>query len=296
MLGPYLNTTPPRSTVHFNGSDPTGGMGAESIDPESRPTPGERLEVLGQVILVALAGLLVGSILFSVVAQIGVVFGVVELTANGQLDVPVTARFVVTIAFSGVGLALTTAGFLYVRSEPLSFIDVEVPSLRDVGYGVVGLVALFVLSVTVSLLFEFLGVQSAPSGIETTVRETGATEALLVLIPLSLFVIGPGEELVYRNVIQKRLYDTYPRLQAVVLASLVFAAVHILQYRNADPAQTIGALSVVFVLALVLGFVYERTENVLVPAAVHGLFNATQFLLLYVQITGGFEPAMVALV
>ena len=267
-------------------------MEAESTGPGGVPTPADRARVVGQVLLVALAGLLVGSILYSVVARIGASFGLVTITDSGRLDTPVVVQFSVTVVFSGIGLALTTAGYLYARSEPLSFLDVSVPSLRDVGYTVGGLLGLFTLSVVVSLLFQFLGVQSAPSGIETTVRETGATGALLVLAVLSILIIGPGEELVYRNVIQKRLYDLFPRGQAILLASVVFAAVHVLQYLNSDPLQTLSALSVVFVLALVLGFVYERTENVVVPAVVHGLFNATQFLLLYVQITYDLQPAL----
>jgi membrane protease YdiL (CAAX protease family) len=45
----------------------------------------------------------------------------------------------------------------------------------------------------------------------------------------------------------------------------------------------------VTVLSLVLGWVYYRTENLLVPIFVHGAFNAIQFAGLYVRLTGGLS-------
>jgi membrane protease YdiL (CAAX protease family) len=42
----------------------------------------------------------------------------------------------------------------------------------------------------------------------------------------------------------------------------------------------------------VFGAVYEFTENLVVPALVHGAYNATLFSLLYVAVRfGGMQPA-----
>jgi len=221
----------------------------------------------------------------SLVASVAADLGIVEITADGQLDTTLTIQFTVTILASGVGLVLTTVGYLHFSEKDATFIDLDTPELRDVGYIVAGTVGLFVVLTAISVIFQQLGIPSAPSGIEQRVKDTGKADTLLVLAPLSILVIGPGEELVFRNIIQKRLYDLFPRVQSIVLASVIFAAVHLLQYRNADPLQTLSSLFVVFVLALALGFLYERTDKLVVPAVVHGLFNAIQFLLLYAEIT-----------
>jgi len=258
-------------------------MDAATVDDGIDPV--KRIRVFSELLLVALSGLLLGSLLLSLVASVAAEFGMVEITADGRLDTTLTIQFTVAIVASGVGLVLTTLAYLHFSEKDATFIDLDTPVLRDAGYIIAGTVGLFVVLTAISVVFQQLGIPSAPSGIEERVRETGKTDALLVLAPLSILVIGPGEELVFRNIIQKRLYDLFPRMQSIVLASVLFAAVHLLQYSNTDPLQTLSSLFVVFVLALALGFLYERTEKLVVPAVVHGLFNAIQFLLLYAEIT-----------
>ena len=46
-------------------------------------------------------------------------------------------------------------------------------------------------------------------------------------------------------------------------------------------------IAVTFVLGCILGYVYERTANLVVPALVHGAYNAILFSMLYVQVNGG---------
>ena len=46
-------------------------------------------------------------------------------------------------------------------------------------------------------------------------------------------------------------------------------------------------LGVVFALALVLGATYELTDNLVVPALIHGAYNAVQFGIQYLAATGG---------
>lgn len=256
----------------------------ESVTRDGGVDPLTRIRVFSELLLVALSGLLLGSLLLSIPLSVAADLGLVALT-DGRLDAPLTTQFTLSVVASGIGLVLTTVGYLRFSDKERTFVDLETPVLRDVGYILAGTIGLFVVLTTISVVFQQLGVPSAPSGIEERVRETGQTGALLVLAPLSILVIGPCEELVYRNIIQKRLYDLFPRLQSIFLASVIFAAVHLLQYLNADPLQTLSSLFVVFVLALVLGFLYERTDTLVVPAVVHGLFNAIQFLLLYAEIT-----------
>src|SRR5690606_13618209 len=92
----------------------------------------------------------------------------------------------------------------------------------------------------------------------------------LLLAPLS-------EELLFRGIFQTGLRRLLPgrpgsvrhRWLAILLASLVFGLMHL-----AVP-QHVPAL---IVLAVILGYQYERTGSLVVPIFVHILFNAKSLL------------------
>jgi membrane protease YdiL (CAAX protease family) len=110
----------------------------------------------------------------------------------------------------------------------------------------------------------------------------GSPEVFLLLVPLSFLLIGPGEELLYRGVIQGTLTEEFSVPSAIVLASGLFAVIHTFSLQGEGK---IVYILVVFVLALVLGFVYEYTENLVVPALMHGAYNAVLFGSSYLQMT-----------
>jgi membrane protease YdiL (CAAX protease family) len=181
------------------------------------------------------------------------------------------------------GLGTVTGAVLYLRyaERGWEYFDLRRPTRLDVGYGLAGLVVVGGTFVAVNVAMRVFGIEGAAHGTSDLLAET-ANPALLtgVFMTTSVLVIGPGEELLYRNVVQKSLYDGFSRGAAVVVGSVVFAAVHFSAYADGTPLQVLTSLTVVFTLSLTLGAVYERTDNVLVPAAVHGLFNAGQFALI----------------
>ncbi|WP_255190836.1 CPBP family intramembrane glutamic endopeptidase [Natronobeatus ordinarius] len=175
----------------------------------------------------------------------------------------------------GLGIVVVTAGFLYVKNLDRSFIDLRMPTLRDLAWGVGGIVALFGVAIAVSIVMTVVGVDAAE---HSSIQEGQENpELLLYSIPFALLIIGPFEELLYRNVIQKSMYGVFSRGGAIVVASVVFAAVHLLAYATAGFGAILSSLGLVFVLSLLLGLIYERTENLLIPAAVHGVYNALIF-------------------
>lgn len=195
-----------------------------------------------------------------------------------------------TLALGAValGLGTGTVALVYFRlsDRSLSYVDFKIPTLRGWGYVVGGTVVFFALVSALSVVFAELGVSTSSHSVEQAARE-GDPTILLWLIPASWLIIGPGEELLYRNIIQKSLYDTFSDRAAVVMASVVFALVHIPAYATGSGVLSlINTLVVIFVLSLVLGTVYLRTENTTIPALVHGTYDAVIFGALYVQLTG----------
>lgn len=233
----------------------------------------------------AVTALAVGFLGFVVSSVIATVPG---LAARG---LGTTASIAALTAGSGVGMMVFTAGYLRLRGRGVEYVDLAWPDRRAAAYGVGGLVVLFLSAGLVSVTFAELGLPSAQSSIQELAETVDDPQFLvLVLVPLSFLAIAPGEELVYRNVVQKYLYEYFSRPTAVVVASVIFGVVHFQQYADPNPVATLSTLFVVFVLSLVLGYTYYRTENLLVPIFVHGAFNAIQFLALYREITGRWLP------
>lgn len=222
--------------------------------------------------------------LFAIVIWGAAIASVVLRATPGEIDPSVTTALS-TLAL-GLGTGTVAAVYLRATGRGIEFLDLRVPGLRDAGYVVGGVVALLGLNLAIGLAFEWLGVESATHSVVRTAEAN--PEILLVLVPLAYLVIGPGEELLYRNVVQKSLYGTFSRGGAVVVGSVVFAAVHVFAFSGPGQSAmaTLNTLAVVFVLSLVLGAVYERTENVVASALVHGTFDAVAFVATYAQLTG----------
>lgn len=193
----------------------------------------------------------------------------------------VTGRVVSTLLFDAVLVGVTVA-FLLQTGRGLSFIDVRRPSVRDLAYAGAGFVGLIAGQILVVIAVLGLGLPSQGNRILEGSREH--PELLLVLIPLQFLAVAPAEELFNRNLLQKYFYGAYSRPAAIVVASGVFASAHLFSYSGDSAAGTLVAIVAVLVLGTILGVVYERTDNILVPIAVHGAYNATLFALRYVAI------------
>jgi len=85
------------------------------------------------------------------------------------------------------------------------------------------------------------------------------------MIYMFLFV-GLGEELLFRGLLQIDLMKVFGVKGGLILASLMFAIMH-LTWRS------IPELGFVFVAGLVLGFLYWKTKNLVLPTIVHGANN-----------------------
>ncbi|MFU8867532.1 lysostaphin resistance A-like protein [Natronococcus sp.] len=219
--------------------------------------------------VVGFAGLIAMAFAAVFLADLVAVLG----TGNAALD-----SQLVQYLSTAVGLGSVAAVYMGVRGYDLSFLDLEVPSLRAVGWTVGGLVLLFGALIAISVAMTAVGVDTADHG--TTQQVEQNPELIVVIVPGMLLVVGPFEELLYRNVVQKSLYETFSRYGSVVVTSVIFAGVHVAAYATAGPGQILASLAVLFGLSLVLGFLYERTDNLLVPALVHGAYNAIQMIIL----------------
>lgn len=224
-------------------------------------------------------GAAVGGIVvaFLVTALVGVTLSV------GGIALPTVSQFGVLFIAGGVGLASTGIGYLTLRGLSVrSYVGGRVPSLRDLLWAAGGYIGALSLIFTAGVVLTLLNLQP-----ETTNRAAQAgmenPELLLWMVPLSFLVIAPAEELLFRGVVQGRLREAFDPEIAIPVTAALFAAVHYFSLTGGSGARFI-AIAILFLPSLVFGYVYERTRNLVVPILIHGAYNSTLIMLVYVSL------------
>lgn len=247
---------------------------------------------LGEVVssmatVVVAAGVAFGGFLLGIGVIIGaglVVRGLgVELGSVGVILVGL-------VGLQGVAFPTVAGAYLWGRRLSLSWVGLRLPTRRDLAWVVGGYVLAFTL---VIVLVTAITAADAPTAERADQQLLMNPDVLLVLIPLAFLAIGPGEELLFRGIIQSSLREQFSAPTAIVLASAMFAPAHIVSLIG-SPTALLVSVSVLFVPSLVFGAAYERTGNILVPALIHGAYNATIFGFIYIGVRYGSETATIA--
>lgn len=96
--------------------------------------------------------------------------------------------------------------------------------------------------------------------------ERGQPVSLVLVLWGGAIVLAPvAEELFFRGLLQTFLVGVLAsRWKAIAMAAIAFAAVHF---------QQLHAVPALAVLAVFIGYAYERTGSLVVPILIHSLFN-----------------------
>jgi len=245
-----------------------------SLDTSAAGSLGERLRALGTGLLLAVTAFVVG--LVASVLALGLLQGVgVTVTRDDWFYYALQ-----TVGLQGIGFGLISVLFLRLRDR-FDIIDVRVPTRGDAKLAVLGVFGLLAVVLVIGALYTQFDVQ-LPETVLPEVIERQPVIALY-LIPFTILFVAPGEELLARGVIQGRLKDAYPPVVAIVLASAVFTLGHAGNLVNTPLGRALPYFGQLFVLSLVLGWLYERSENLLVVVFVHAVYNSITFLSQYAQ-------------
>jgi len=233
----------------------------------------DRLWAVAAALLVSGLGLGVGIALVLALSLL--------LIGVGLDPSPFTLLVISLVSIQGVAFGGVALLYLRFRGRPVTTVGLRLPSVRELLIVVAGYATAFVAAITGAIV---IGITGAPAG-ENQVAEFASADptVLLWLIPASFLLIGPGEELLFRGIVQGRLRETFDRVPGVVLASALFAAVHFVALTGGAGGRLV-TITILFFPALVFGAVYEITDNLVVPALVHGAYNATLFALAYLAI------------
>jgi len=235
---------------------------------QSAPT-GRRLQHIGEAILVIFGAYLAASVAKTVTDPL-----VIPLVGS------VASTSIVGIAQTVIQL-LTIIGVvaLYLRLVDTDrLVGLMVPNPRSIGIIVGGTLALLGGQYAINQLLEWANF--SPGANQAVTAGVGDPGYYLIMIPVSLLLVGPAEELLFRGAVQGRLSESWGRWPAIIVATVLFGLIHIPAVSGGFGAQLSYAL-LAGVLGLVLGYLYDYTQNIVVPAVIHGSYNGTLFALLY---------------
>ncbi len=224
----------------------------------------------------------IGVLLLAVLLMQLALIPAVLLDPSIAIDPEEASRMVVMIAMPLGFLGMGAAGALYLRltNRSWEWLDITRPDRWDVVWMVGGTIIAFAGLITVGVIGQVLGIQPPEQGIVVMIRDDVAL--IVYMIAIIWLLNAPAEELIFRNIIQKRLYAAYSGITAVVIASVLFAVIHIFTFVTAG-TEWIGVLlptTAIFLGSLVMGYAYLRTRNLLVPIVIHAGFNSIQMVLL----------------
>jgi len=234
----------------------------------------DRLDTLVVASIVAVAAVIAAAIFDALVSPITTAL----LAGDRGLADAVTGQLA-----AAAGLWLVTVVYLYWRERGINSIDIRWLDTRELLYCLGGFIGLLLVLLLSAELLAGLGIPSSRSGVFESDAEP-RPELFLAVLPVSALLVGPTEELLFRSVIQRSLYSSFTRASAVVLSSILYAAIYLPAYATAPFSVALAGLTLAFTLSLVLAVTYARTDNILVPALIHGAFNAFQYAVLYVAV------------
>ena len=184
---------------------------------------------------------------------------------SSLLSLPITEGLILGI----------TLFFTKQKGANLKNLGLKKPSLKTVLIVSIAVILLIFLAIGISVIEELLlGPDPLAEELLTALLPQNAFQ-LLLLIGISIFLVGPAEELAFRGFIQRGLENSYGKIPGLILASVMFGILHGLNSPR--------AILPVFILSIFLGYTWQKTDyNTTACAWMHGLYDAITITLAYV--------------
>lgn len=136
-----------------------------------------------------------------------------------------------------------------------------------VGAGALGVVLSATVAVIIVKIVEIIQ-GNPPADPQQIELQTDPSGLLLMLLAASTIVLAPlSEEMFFRGMLHQGVRRWLRLGPGLILSSAVFAGTHVIPL----------VIPSIFVLALVLGTVYERSKSLWVPIIAHAAFNVVGY-------------------
>lgn len=179
-----------------------------------------------------------------------------------------------------VAAALLSVSELLLVVPPIYYIKKRRLPLNSIGFKTnfpmkelaIGLMAgIFMIGLNYILSWLLYQVPGVPTPDDSSMFHPESVLEVVALVVLMMIVVGPTEEILFRGFLQRRLEIYYHnhkkeyRMWALVMASFIFAAIHL----------DLSGLAVRFVLGLILGSLAQKQKySLLAPSIAHGINNS----------------------
>ena len=232
--------------------DPLNDPRFEAPRAERFPTWGDMLAVVGIYLLATVAT----SVVMAIVAAVS---GGAESLAERMSSGPMSA---LSYALS---MALTIVGVLIYRKLRRGKGKMFRLSMR--GFNPMLILWGFVLVLITGIVIEPV-LNLFPESFLELLNNMGANGGWSVLM---LAVLAPiMEEVLFRGILLEAVREKYSSGRAIVVSALMFGVIHII------PQQVVNA----FVIGLILGFIYVRTDSLWPVIIIHALNNAMAYVIM----------------
>jgi membrane protease YdiL (CAAX protease family) len=193
---------------------------------------------------------------------------------KGDLQNPVLTMLASAIFFQGAAILLT---HFFLRSHQTNWRegfglanDPFKCVLLGTGIGLIALVPTLELQAICIRLFESLTLHPQQQEAVTILSHIDSLPQRALLGVSTIFVAPIGEEILFRGILYPAIKRFNPQL-ALWATSILFGLIH----------TNLASFVPLTLLAVLLVYVYEYTGNLLAPIAVHCVFNAANFIALY---------------
>ena len=205
------------------------------------------------------------------------------------------SAIMVMLVMNFIGLALGGVAYLVITGRSRSWLDIKIPTLRDWVWIVGGIIVLFVFYLLVGIGSTLLDVEAAESEVILLLQD----DLMLVLgmIVVVWLFNAPAEEFLFRNVMQKRLYAAFSDWGAILMTSVIFMLFHIPAYIGLAESilATLVSLTVMLGGSILFGYLYLKTENLIVPTVAHAGINTIQLLIFLSTLVFDIDPDEMAM-
>jgi membrane protease YdiL (CAAX protease family) len=238
---------------------------------ETPPEPLNRILRVASAAFAVFLALLVASAVTTPVSEFAVSVGLVGAET--------TALQVLRTVLQFAGFLAAVVGYLAITDQ-WELVGVSRPTLRDAGLVLGGGVTLFAFQYGALFVLGEIGLTTGQN--QAVVPAGDPVTYYLAMIAVSLLVVGPVEEALFRGVVQGGVRRAFGAVPSILFASLAFGLVHFPSV-SGSAGERWAYVAVVVVLGAVLGVLYERTGNVVVPGLAHGVYNAVIYVVLLAQ-------------
>ena len=162
---------------------------------------------------------------------------------------------------------------LFLDKDYLHFLnnDFRSGTLKKIFWGIVSAVVLYFVfyfgNIITRYLFDFAG-----QGIEQVYGFKGSAAPIRIVL-LMLVIIGPGEEIFWRGVLQRNLEKRMGKWSGFIIGTLIYTGVHIF---TGNVMLIVAAL----VAGLFWGYMFMRYKSMLMNVVSHTIWDIFVFIII----------------